>query len=1214
MVNVGTLNGSLVLDDQWSPELDNSAKRTEEWERQITSQFKQAQQNFNGSMTAMGKNLQSFGDDALKIGGVLSAAITLPLTMMAKQAITTGMTFESSINKINGVLTPTSDQMERIRAKAMEMGAATIFSATESADAMLELGKAGFSVENALAGVDDVLQLAAASGMSMADSAALAARTLNAFGLDVTDLAHVNDVLAKAVNTTSLEIDDLRLGFQYVGPIAKALGISLEEASASLGIMRDAGVSAETSGRALREGLNRLANPVKSVTDVMKELGIHTFTTGGHLNSLPSILGQLQASGITAEQALKLFGNAAGPGMFALVTKGKEGLEQLTASLKNSDGAAKHMADAMMTGLPGAMEKLRGSVETAWLGISKAIEPTVVNILGKLEGLADFVTNTVVPMFQGMPQWAQTATIGLLGIAAATGPLILGLGAVTKALGIMLESKLILGSINLIQDALFGLAKTIGGITVAAETSAVALLAMKAAMAGIIGISIVAVLVGARVALDHLNEGLAQQRKEFDMMKEASELAHRPITDLAEAQGILAAKVAGLSGKMVEGKRITIDQLQVWADAKDGVHAVSGVTTTLTGHIKINTASLLENAEGSKTAAKETDEEKKARIKATKAVDDMNTAVRALVNDAQLKWMNAVAETMAAEKKWKDSLLDNKIAVENLDFAEQARFEHLSHYNFDNMPGNNILQFLRPDQIQNKPFEDPDIWGDMNKSLQAQLRGIPMTLARAFEGGGDIMGAIKSIASQIGASLGAGIGEFFGGPAGAIIGQAIGSMAGSLVGLFTRGSEEARKMRKELGDLHTEFLNNHKGVDDLTAKAKMLGVSFDWVSSTEKNIANMRKQIELFDARMQALKETGDQALTGFISQASYLLKSISVEQVKLSEDLIENRIHAGLTRDELKSMGIEAVAAFSAAVVSGMSARDALAAIAPTLAGMKDAYRLLGVQVDDVVLKELMLQSSIVTKNPELLAAVDGLSSSFAALNTMHLLNADSFKAMQITGLEMYTRLQAATKEQGGATQEALGPMQGFLHAAEQAAKDLGVPLDDNTQRLIDQSKELGIWRDQGKTANELLLGAVQDLGAAMREVASSIKDIVGGLLGIPHDVTSNVHVHTTYTESRDNEDAPSRASGSPGTAFENWQGGTDVTLHGNETIVSKTQGNSLASMVGDAITRAGDTVASGVDYTRAILASNREVVSAIRGLEDTMPIFIRDGIRGAA
>jgi TP901 family phage tail tape measure protein len=382
-----------------------------------------------GSASKMGAKMQS-------VGASLTAGLTLPIVGIGTVAVRAGLEFEKAMNQIAGVLRPTTADMDALRAKSLEMGAATMFSATDAGVALLELGKAGFSSKQALAGVSDVLQLAAASGLSMGEAAELSARTLSAFGLKVTDLAHVNDVLASAVNNSTLEIGDLQTAFGYVGPIASSFGMSIEQASAALAIMRDKGIAAETAGRALREGLSRLANPVKSVTDVMGDLGIASFEgSNGQLMGLSQIIGILQDKGITAAQSLKLFGDAAGPGMFALVTQGQAALDGLTTKLQASDGAAKAMGDAMMKGLPGAFEQLKGSVETAFIAISKAIEPVLIPILEQLTRFANFVTNTVVPAFTNLPGPVQGAIVVFAGLVAAIGPIIAVIGTLMTGVG-----------------------------------------------------------------------------------------------------------------------------------------------------------------------------------------------------------------------------------------------------------------------------------------------------------------------------------------------------------------------------------------------------------------------------------------------------------------------------------------------------------------------------------------------------------------------------------------------------------------------------------------------------------------------------------------------------------------------------------------------------------------------------------------------------------
>jgi hypothetical protein len=138
--------------------------------------FERDMAGLNGSMLRVGSKMQS-------IGASMTAGVTLPIAALGAAAVRSGLEFEGAMNKIDGVLQPTARQMESLRQKAIEMGAATVFSATDSATAMLELGKAGFTTEEALTGVSDVLQLAAASGLSMGEAAELSARTLSAFGV-----------------------------------------------------------------------------------------------------------------------------------------------------------------------------------------------------------------------------------------------------------------------------------------------------------------------------------------------------------------------------------------------------------------------------------------------------------------------------------------------------------------------------------------------------------------------------------------------------------------------------------------------------------------------------------------------------------------------------------------------------------------------------------------------------------------------------------------------------------------------------------------------------------------------------------------------------------------------------------------------------------------------------------------------------------------------
>ena len=205
-------------------------------------------------------------------------------------------------------------------------------------------------------------------------------------------------------------------------------------------------------------------------------------------------------------------------------------------------------------------------------------------------------------------------------------------------------------------------------------------------------------------------------------------------------------------------------------------------------------------------------------------------------------------------------------------------------------------------------------------------------------------------------------------------------------------------------------------------------------------------------------------------------------------------RDQSGLAREagqSLNDLGIMAVSSYAAAVAAGKPASEVLRSMAPSLVQMSDLYKRLGIDVENVALKSLMIQANIQQSNPVILDAIGGLGSSLMALNNMGLLNVDTFGAMERTGMQLYSRLQGAVAAAGGTTRDALLPMQDYLRKAELAAKDLGIPLDDNTQMLIDQSKELGIWKDAGKSATDKMLDGLNRMIDRMDVLISRLSNV---------------------------------------------------------------------------------------------------------------------------
>lgn len=176
------------------------------------------------------------------------------------------------------------------------------------------------------------------------------------------------------------------------------------------------------AGTALRNILTELINPAKKTRDIMKDLGIQSFESGGKVMKLADVIGLLKDRGATTAQVMTMFGDRAGPAMAALLTQGREALVGMTTDLENSEGTAKRAAEVMMKGLPGALERMRGGLETVSIALGKVFAPAVEAAANGVGRFADFLTTTILPAFEKLPMPIQATAGAVLLLGAAAGP------------------------------------------------------------------------------------------------------------------------------------------------------------------------------------------------------------------------------------------------------------------------------------------------------------------------------------------------------------------------------------------------------------------------------------------------------------------------------------------------------------------------------------------------------------------------------------------------------------------------------------------------------------------------------------------------------------------------------------------------------------------------------------------------------------------------
>lgn len=398
-----------------------------------TTQFSTAMKNVSKDLGGIGKNLTKTGQSISKAGANLTKSVTLPIVGIATASVNAAFNFEAQMSRVQAISGATGDELELLNKQALDLGAKTKFGATEAAEGMENLASAGFNTKEIMAAMPGLLDLAASSGEDLAVASDIAASSLRGFGLDAGKAGHVADVLAKLAADTNAAVYDTGEAMKYVSPVAAAMGMSLEETAASIGIMADSGIKGSQAGTTLRGALTRLVKPTKQMYGVMDDLGLSFFDANGNMLSMEGIMRELEegTNGLTQEQKnnaiATLFGQEAMSGMLALIDAGPDKLSQLTKGLETSDGAAAAMAKTMNKNGKGAIEQMYGALETAGVTIGNALAPHVTKAAEAIGSLAT--------KFSELAPEQQESIIKMAATAAAIGP-VLGLaGELTKGLG-----------------------------------------------------------------------------------------------------------------------------------------------------------------------------------------------------------------------------------------------------------------------------------------------------------------------------------------------------------------------------------------------------------------------------------------------------------------------------------------------------------------------------------------------------------------------------------------------------------------------------------------------------------------------------------------------------------------------------------------------------------------------------------------------------------
>lgn len=256
--------------------------------------------------------------------------------------------FEYQMDKVRAVSGATAEEFGRLTDDAKRLGEATEYTASEVAELQLNYARLGFSPDEIIAVTQATLDLATATGEDLAQSADVAGATLRGFRLDASQMPRVVDVMANSFNLTALSLDNFTDSMKYVAPIAASAGVSLEQTTAMLGVLADAGIRGSQAGTSLRRILTEMSVSGKSVSEALLDLERKGITVAGAMDEV----------GKYAMTALNVLANGAGQ------------VDSLTVALDESAHAAESAAAVMRDNLQGDIDKLMSKLEgvAIWFG------------------------------------------------------------------------------------------------------------------------------------------------------------------------------------------------------------------------------------------------------------------------------------------------------------------------------------------------------------------------------------------------------------------------------------------------------------------------------------------------------------------------------------------------------------------------------------------------------------------------------------------------------------------------------------------------------------------------------------------------------------------------------------------------------------------------------------------------------------------------------
>jgi TP901 family phage tail tape measure protein len=374
--------------------------------------------------------------------GLAAAGIGRALQGITQQAAS----FDAELRKA-AAIEGSAGSFDTLRQSVEGVAAAAAGTPAQVAALATALSRAGFSAQETAQALDGIVKGAEATDTAFDRMGGIAATVLNTFGMQAGETGKVIDVMVASANSANQTIEDLGEALSYSGSVAASLGVDMADLSGVIALLADAGIRGSRAGTTLSTGLNRLQiaaggadSEVQGLTrgnaklaEAMNRLGAEVLDANGKLRPMDQVLVSLrqQMQGLSTTDrsilAKALFGEEAGRGFLALLSRSEEEITSMIGKVRDSAGAA-DSTRAAMDSFDLSLKRLGGNVQNVTNQIGGMVGAALKPLVDALNAALGAAAKLPEPIKQ-LGAAAAAAGLSVLGLVVAVNALKGGIAA-----------------------------------------------------------------------------------------------------------------------------------------------------------------------------------------------------------------------------------------------------------------------------------------------------------------------------------------------------------------------------------------------------------------------------------------------------------------------------------------------------------------------------------------------------------------------------------------------------------------------------------------------------------------------------------------------------------------------------------------------------------------------------------------------------------------